>query len=338
MLTQWITYAGWGVLALALLTILVGVIYEKMGRSRATREFPPPGKLVDIGGRHIQIDCRGSGSPTVVFESGLDILGSLSWSKVHDEIAKTTRACAYSRAGMLWSDPSADSQYGKTVAEDLHAALQRVGERGPFVLVGHSLGGPYIMTYTKHFGADVAGLVLVDASHPDQERRLDTVAKVTKSKLSVLRDKIGVLFNRTGIVRAVAARYEKLPNQPEAVVRTMQAYAATSFGPMLKESAASTQTFAEAGSFRDLGQRPLVVLSASAPLSEQMRTDLNWSEKQLQQYQAVWQQMQAEMATWSTQSQHWQLADAGHYIQFDRPDAVIAAVQSVVAAVRAQSH
>jgi len=111
--------------------------------------FPLQGKLVDIGGRRIQLDCRGTGSPIVIFESGLDINGSLSWSAVHDEIAKTTRACAYSRAGIMWSDPKDGPQNAKTIAEDLHAALAAAGEKPPFVLVGHSLGGPYIMTYTN---------------------------------------------------------------------------------------------------------------------------------------------------------------------------------------------
>ena len=332
----WKSNTAWILLALILLVVVVGVVYEMMGRSLAAREFPPPGKLVDIGGRHMQIDCRGSGSPTVVFESGLDIYGSLSWSRVHDAMAKTTRACAYSRAGIMWSDASTVPQNAKTIAEDLHATLNKAGEQGPFVLVGHSLGGPYIMTYTKYFGADVVGLVFVDASHPDQERRLDAVAKITESKLMAFRDQVGVRLNWTGVVRAVAAAYEKMPNEPEAGVLAMKAYAATSFGPMLKESQAAHQTFVEAGTFRELGNRPIAVLTAMAPLPEQMRENLKWSSAQAQAFQEAWKLMQDDMATWSSQSQHQLIADAGHYLQFDRPEVVIAAVQSVVAAVRAQ--
>src|ERR1039457_1199458 len=99
---KWIIYSSLVIFTLIVLAIIVGVGYEMMARNRAARDFPPLGKLVDIGGRPIQLDCRGSGSPTVVFESGLDMMGSLSWSAVHDEIAKTTRACAYSRAGIMW--------------------------------------------------------------------------------------------------------------------------------------------------------------------------------------------------------------------------------------------
>ena len=64
---------------------------------------------MDIGGRKIQMDCRGIGSPTVVLQSGLDALGSLSWAAVHDEIVKTSRVCAYSRSRILWSDANPNS-------------------------------------------------------------------------------------------------------------------------------------------------------------------------------------------------------------------------------------
>ncbi len=91
---KWLIRGSAAVVALILLVTIVGTVYEMTGRSRAKRDFPVKGKLVDIGGRRIQLDCRGGGAPTVVFESGLGIDGSLSWSTVHNEISKTTRACA----------------------------------------------------------------------------------------------------------------------------------------------------------------------------------------------------------------------------------------------------
>src|SRR5215468_3748086 len=96
---KWLKRIGVGVIVLIGGVVAAGVIYEQIARANAGREFPPRGRLVDIGGRRIQLDCRGIGTPIVVFESGLDALGSLSWAAVHDNVAKTTRACAYSRAG-----------------------------------------------------------------------------------------------------------------------------------------------------------------------------------------------------------------------------------------------
>jgi pimeloyl-ACP methyl ester carboxylesterase len=331
---KWIIYGSAVIVTLLVLATIVGVIFEMMSRSRAAREFPPQGKLVDIGGRRIQLDCRGTGSPTVIFESGLDINGSLSWSAVHDEVGKTTRACAYSRAGIMWSDPKDGAQNAKTIAEDLHAALVAAGEKPPFVLVGHSLGGPYIMTYTKYFGADVAGLVFVDASHPDQVQRFKAVTTYTPSSMIML-IKAGAAFAWTGAVRLVPLSSKGVPHQPPLAVRAMAAYAPTSLGPLLKEIESVDQTLAEAGTLRQLGNRPVSVLSSMAPLPEEALVALKLTPEQGRQYKEIWKEMHDEEASWSPNSRHQLVADAGHYIQFDRPDIVIDAVKSVVGKVRA---
>lgn len=248
------------------LAIIVGCCYEAIGRRNAARDFPPPGKMVDIGGRRIQLDCRGSGSPVVVFESGLDIDGSLSWSAVQDSVAKTTRACTYSRAGIMWSDPLDGPQNGKSITGDLHAALDRAGERPPFVLVGHSLGGPYIMTFTKYFGMDVAGLVFVDASHPEQVHRFKTVTSQEPPLLMKMMNKVGAALAWTGVVRAALPLFPGVPHQPAHAARARAAYASTSLAAAVKETDALDQTLAEAGTFRQLGNRPLFMLTSMAPL------------------------------------------------------------------------
>jgi pimeloyl-ACP methyl ester carboxylesterase len=331
---KWIIYSGAAIASLILLATIVGVVYEMTSRSRAAREFPLQGKLVDIGGRRMQLDCRGSGSPTVVFESGLDINGSLSWSLVHEEVAKTTRACAYSRAGIMWSDPKDSTQNAKTVAEDLHATLVKAGEIAPFVLVGHSLGGPYIMTYTKYYGSDVAGLVFVDASHPDQVQRFKAVTSYSPTDM-ILLIKAGVAFAWSGAVRMVPLATQGVPHQPPRAVQAMAAYAPTSLASLLKEFESGDQTLAEAGTFRQLGNRPLNVLTSMAPLPQEVLTALKLTPEQGVQYKEIWKQMHDEEASWSSQSRHQLVADADHYIQFDRPDIVIEAVKSVVNNVRA---
>lgn len=333
---QRIIYTFLGILSLTVLAAIIGVIYEMSAKSQAARDFPPPGKLVDIGGRKIQLDCRGTGSPTVVFESGLDMSGSLSWSLVHDEVAKSTRACAYSRAGIMWSDPRDSHQNGKTVAEDLHHTLSIAGEHAPFVLVGHSLGGPYIMTYTKYFRQEVAGLVFVDAAHPEQVQRSNAVINTSGSKLIELRDRVGAALNWTGVVRVVANTYEKMPNLPDSVDLAVKAYTAKSLGSMLNEMDAEAETLAEAGTFRQLGDCPLFVLTAMAPWPEQSLAYWQITASQAKQYQDIKKQMSDEQATWSSHSQHQLVPDADHYIQFDRPDIVIAAVRSVVEIVQAK--
>jgi pimeloyl-ACP methyl ester carboxylesterase len=330
---RWLRYVGFGLGGLVALLLLVGVGYEARGRRAAAREFPPPGRLIDIGGRRIQLDCRGSGAPTVVFESGMGVDGSLTWSRVHDSVAMTTRACAYSRAGIMWSDPRPGARVGSQVAEDLHAALRAAGESLPLVLVGHSVGGPYVLAYTERYGAEVAGIVFVDASHPDQVARLREVTSVTvQGALRPL--KVAAALNWTGLVRRMATSAPGAGHEPPEVARAKAAYASTSLTAMIHEADGLDATLVEAAASHRLGDRPLFVLTAGAALSPGELRAMQMTAAQGVRRAEIWNAMQLDEATWSTSSQHAVVAGATHYIQFDRPDVVIAAIRSVVDSVR----
>jgi len=327
---RWLRNVGLAAVALVILLMAVGATYEALARHAVAKEFPPPGKLVDIGGRRLHLDCRGSGSPTVVFESGLDSIGSLSWASVHDSVAAVTRACAYDRAGIMWSDPKRTPQSAAAIADDLQAALRAAGEAGPLVLVGHSLGGPYIMTYTRKYPDQVAGLVFVDASHPDQLQRLAAVGVPPPPLPAVL--KLVSALSWTGLVRLIPV--EAPHHADERVQEIVRACASTSFDAALAEGYALPQSLAAGGELRDLGNRPLVVLTAMAPLPQAALRALNLSASTGRRFREVWKMLQDDEASWSTRSRHELFPEAGHYIQFDRPDAVIEAVTEVVNRVR----
>jgi len=320
---RWLTRIALGLLGLGVLALSCGSVYELLARRHLASRFPLPGRLVDIGGRRLQIDCRGTGSPTVVFEGGLGTSGALDWSLVHDQVAKTTRACAYSRAGILASDPGLGERDASAIADDLHVLLVRAGERPPLVLVGQSLGGIYALTYTQKFGADVAGLVFVDASHADMKQRMAAAGLQLKDPLGAL--KIVSAVSWTGLVRALVGS-----GDAEA------AYLPTSVAAMFEEGKAVDQSLAQARAFRQLGSRPLFVLTAGK-LSDAFLAEAHLTAKQGTQFQAVWRLLQDDQASWSTHSRHELVADATHHIQEDRPDRVVGATQWVVDAVRADS-
>jgi pimeloyl-ACP methyl ester carboxylesterase len=329
---RWLRRIAIGLLGLIVVLLVLGTGYEQISRSRVAKAFRPHGRLVDIGGRRIHLDCRGTGSPTVVFESGLDIYGSLSWATIHDSIAAGTRACAYDRAGIMWSDPSPGPRHSAAVAEDLHLALTNGNEKGPYVMVGHSLGGPYIMTFTKRYGSQVAGLVFVDASHPEQVERFKAVVGEQPQPPMALYQVVAKLA-WTGIPRLAIPKggNEKAPAAANAA---MAAYAPLSLGPMLAESQAIDETMREAGTFRQLGDRPVVVLSAMKPLDDATLKTLKITAEKGQAFQAVWKALHDEEASWSSRSRHELVPDATHYIHVDRPDVVIRAIREVVDSVR----
>jgi pimeloyl-ACP methyl ester carboxylesterase len=330
---RWVKRIARIVGALLVASALAGIGYEQISRWRATRQFPVQGHLVDIGGRRMQIDCRGSGSPTVIFESGLDAMGSLSWSAVHDVIAQTTRACAYSRAGLMWSEPNTEQFQPEGVARDLHALLVAAGERAPFVMVGHSLGGPYIMTFTRLYPREVAGLVFVDASHPDQNERIaHAIGKKMDAGEGLLR--IANALRWTGIPRLVASHTNSDNRIPLQAKQAQDAYFSSSVKSVLREEESVDATFAAAGSLRQLEDRPIAVLTAMKPLPADVLKTAQLTVEQGQLLQSEWKKMHDDEASWSRNSNHDIVPDSTHYIQFDRPDVVTAAVRRVVDEVR----
>jgi len=323
-----------GLTLLVVAIAVAGGAYESVARRRAAREFPAPGKLVDVGdGRRVQIDCRGSGSPTVVLMSGLDHFGSLSWAPVHDSLARTTRVCAYSRAGIMWSDASGWPFDSEVMADDLRTALTGAGARPPWVTVGHSMGGPYALAFTGRYGAEVAGLVFVDASHPDQQMG-------TGSPPSLLRRAKDAGVNLAGpvVLRLGAGRLVPVNNTPPAsapgMVAAHRAYFPRSVATLIAENRAIGATLRSAGRYRRLGDRPLVVLTGVRRMPPHVRERLGISEAEEARRSSAWTQLHDDQATWSTRSRHEIVDDAGHYIHVDRPDVVIRAVREVVATVR----
>jgi pimeloyl-ACP methyl ester carboxylesterase len=122
-----------------------------------------PGQLVDIGGRRINLDCTGSGTPTVVLMAGISSWSPV-WYKTQPVIAQTTRVCAFDRASFGFSDPAPRPQVLSDTVNDLHAALTAAALPGPYVLVGHSLGGVEARLYAQRWPRDVAGMILLDTS------------------------------------------------------------------------------------------------------------------------------------------------------------------------------
>jgi pimeloyl-ACP methyl ester carboxylesterase len=106
----------------------------------------PPGRLIDVGGRRLHLNCSGSGSPTVVLEAGASSF-AIDWSLVQPDIARTQRVCSYDRASSGWSDARPDVETPIKIVVDLNTALAAAGEKPPFVLVGASAGGLYVRLY-----------------------------------------------------------------------------------------------------------------------------------------------------------------------------------------------
>src|SRR5205823_9103794 len=174
------------ILAVLLGLALLGAAYESVSEAADARAYPPPGQMVDVGGYRLHINCVGTGSPTVLIESGLGDW-SASWSNaVQPQAGRTTRVCTYDRAGMGFSEPGPLPRTAERFADELHTLLSGAGVPGPYVLVGHSLGGLPVRVYAHKYAAEVAGVVLIESMSPSGAKPSTSTAPTETESHSIV--------------------------------------------------------------------------------------------------------------------------------------------------------
>lgn len=158
-------------IALAILAIGPGRVWNGSQARFERWKLILTGKLVDVGGHRLRIERLGKGSPTVVFEAGL-AQPRTTWGRVPNDVAAFAQVVIYDRANLGDSDEVQGQRTSKQIVAELHAMLKAAGAEAPYVLVGHSFGGLNARLFASQFPDEVAGIVLVDASHEDEYRRL----------------------------------------------------------------------------------------------------------------------------------------------------------------------
>jgi len=327
-------------LALALPVLGLAAGCESILAAQAAKEHPVKGRLVDVGGgRKIQIDCRGENGPTVVFQSGGDMLGSLGWTPVLERVSKTARACAYSRAGILWSDPHRGQFEPEEVAQDLHAALAAAGEKPPYVMVAHSRGGLYNMIFAGLYKDEIAGMVFADSSHPDQDEKFRE-AGLPAGEYVTSAQELGLALKWTGLMRLTP-----YPSDP-SISAEVQAFFPKSAEANAREARRRGETLKTAGQYRDLQNWPVVVLARELPELTQawknedsrnaylLSPDGLVAGAKIPVNEVVWRKLQADIATWSSKGRLQIVPESNHAFFFFKPDYVVSAIDEVLAAAR----
>lgn len=303
------------VIVLVVGLMLVGTIYESVSESADLQAYPPLGQMVDVGGYRLHINCTGTGSPTVVIEAGLGGW-SLTWNAVQEEVTKTTRVCTYDRAGMGYSEASPLPRYAQQFAYELHTLLEQANVEAPYVLVGHSLGGLTVRIFAHDYPAEIAGLVLIDSMSSGQMTQSSTeLATQTSYQPSAF--SLPYFLGRIGLVRLLAEPLGLIQHLP---AETQPAYAAFAVTPQTAQTFVDEflnvqVSLAQANAVSSFGDLPLIVLTAA----------LN--------QQANWQTMQTELLQLSSNSQQ-MMADSGHEIETEQPEAAVAAIEAMVSQLR----
>jgi len=314
-----------GLLILIVALSLVGGTYQAIATEMDKRNYSAPGQLVDVGGYRLHLYCTGAdsaGNPTVILEQGLGGISS-AWAWIQPEVAKVTRVCSYDRAGMGWSDSSPEPRDAQHIAAELHTLLQNAKIPGPYVLVGWSFGGLYVREYASRYRDEVAGLVLLDSSHPDQWTSTPEGQAQFESSSKIY--SISPALARLGVMRVMGllqpASGLPMPNS-EAIKAS---FAATKdWDTQSAEFLASPATMTQVHESELLDNTPLFVLTA---------TEHGTPPKQEQ----LWQNWQIDLATLSTNRVHKIVEGADHasfWLDADTAKVSVAAILQVLEAAR----
>ena len=321
-------------LSLVLASVSTGAVAAAM--NDADREFARPHQMVDIGGRRLNLYCAGSGPVTVVFDAPSGD-GGWTWHGVQPKVAARTRACVYDRAARGFSDPSPlPPTFGNAVS-DLHALLGKAGIAPPYVLVGNSFGGAAVQLYAYRYPHEVKALVLVEAGHEDEEKRINAASQGKMKQFSDYQEQIihqcadaarkgfelgSELFvnctggTGTGYGRERAAARLAMVRQP--------AYWDDVVAGIMAGEASEAELRAARRSFGDL---PVVVLARGvSPYAVPGKPQSALNKATEAENLAI----QKELAALSTRASLHVVAGASHIIQADKPQAVVDAVNEAL--------
>lgn len=298
-------------------------------QAELSKSYPPVGRLIDIGGRKLHLYCTGKGSPTVVLMSGGDAY-SIDWILVQPKLSESTRVCSYDRAGLGWSDAGpAEDTVEETVA-DLRSLLHAANERGPFVLVGASIGGIFVQAYQHAYPQEVAALVFLNSSNQigmKTKGKDDLIWRLTEDEL---RSAYPLPSSAKGRApRREGAPFDKLPPSMQEArlwldTRLWAKSDPTKVGPgmILSWRKEFLREFEEtdSGMKAPLGDLPVVVLSSNPAPKE--------SDRQSREGAA------ARLDFLSTNTVHIVATGSGHEIHLYQPDRVTDAITRILSAVR----
>jgi len=290
------------------LLLIIVMFLGVSGAERTVAQKPPsgpaPGVLVDIGGHKLHIRCVGpsDGRPTVLLEAGGGAYSS-SWSLVQDLLSSRVRTCAYDRAGSGWSEPGPAPRTLKQEVFELHALLEAAKVRGPFVLVGQSIGGVLVRLYAEQYGSDVVGVVLVDPLHES-----DMLGSVRYGGWVRLR--------------------EKATERPVPEPRR-EGKASTQYNPEDDYLAEELQQIylSRKANPEPLGKRPLIVLAAGKRPPPPGTSDELWAQLRVEK-----DGQRIDLSRLSSNSKFVLDPSSGHNIQNDNPQLVARSIEEVLAA------
>jgi pimeloyl-ACP methyl ester carboxylesterase len=333
------------VLLVIVVLVITGGAYELLADWHDARRFPQHGKLIQAGPIKLNLDCSGQGGRTVILDIGTGL--AREWQLVQPEVAKVARVCSYDRAGSGWSEPGPEPRTSSQIATELKTLLDAAGEKGPYILVGHSIAGLHARSFAGKFPQEVAGMVLVDGASEDDDRlKLPDAVQKRQDRQELVDRILTPIEIHFGIERLLVAggwadrRKIIEPNwnvdafrlSPEAVEELFYLDRRASHRHELaRENALFYESSDQVRTRGAFGDKPLIVLTAGRPVPVPFLHEPLVTKPE--EGAAVWiNELQGALVRLSTRGKQIVVPDSDHMIPFERPDAVISAIREVLAA------
>lgn len=325
-----VAVAAGGVVLLLAVLVAAGLVYERIASAGAAERYPAPGVLVDAGSTslHLQVSPGPPGAPVVVLEAGSGET-SLSWRDVPAALTDVATVVSYDRAGTGWSGPATTPRTGEHIVDELHQALAAAEVDGPYVFVGHSMGGLFSRLFAERYPEEVAGLVLVDSRPEGDAAR---TAPILEAAGFAGNPPVWVVsaLSETGVMRLFAVTVLAGSVDPEDQARFVDVVADREFFRVRQEEADLIGSTEDAVRGQRLGPLPVVVVArglaqdyAAAGLSPEVGAEI----------EDIWQDGQRQLLKLSTASRLVVAEGSGHMVMRDQPDVVVESVREVVGEV-----
>jgi pimeloyl-ACP methyl ester carboxylesterase len=325
-MVRWLRKIALAACVVVVLLVLAGASYQTIESRLDARRFPESGRLVDVGGYRLMLNCAGAGSPTVVLEAGFGDM-SVEWTTVQPRIAKFLRVCSYDRAGYGGSDLGPMPRTSLQIARELHTLLKNAGEKPPYVLVGASFGGYNVRVFNGLYPDEVAGIVLADATQEDQYELLPKAwSAISAAQLKHCQRQARYAFFVVDLgVGRLMLRAQGADNGAYLILQRKYLRSRASELEQIRVSAEQARA---ANHIRD---KPLVVLTAAE--SADSILDSGLSRHDFDEFQRIWvDDLQMRLVRLSSRGRRVMVQESGHDIPSDRPESIVSAVHELCAA------
>jgi pimeloyl-ACP methyl ester carboxylesterase len=317
-----------GVCATVVLLVGSSFTYEAIAGYQGVKKYPAPGKMVDVGEFKLHLHKQGEGKPTIILEPG-HRSSSTIWGDIPKELMDSATVVSYDRGGYGWSDKATTERTGENIVNELYTALKKENIEGPYILVGHSIGGMYTRLFAKKHPDEVAGMILLDARHEDYSKDTDPILEkngIDPILMGSLSKGMMTFLKVSGVFRLMGEdTLKEVPKEQRN--QAMNIEIRPKYFQALEDEVREMPALEESIRNQSLGSMPLTVVTHGIPIDG---TAFGIPASDNQTMEDVWQEQQKQLLQLSSDSKLIVAKKSSHSIMIDEPDLVVDVVNNMI--------